>query len=251
MSRRLRLLGVSLLLLIALSAVTVSVSAQNSGQTDIQIDIDDNGDADLVIDNHVSLGTQSERQAFDSILSNQTRLNEMGDEAAAPFKSFAERASQEIERNMSVSVKSVKGTRDGETGTISITLSWENFGRVDDSRVYVGDVFEGGLRLSEGQSLSVVAPEGYSLSEESVLPDGRIKQDTVTVEGPIEMNQSLRLVYTPVEDGEASNQTQDVNETQNGEQNQGQGGNGMPGFGLLAGSVALIGVAALRELQLT
>ncbi|XGI84178.1 hypothetical protein ACEU6E_02705 [Halorutilales archaeon Cl-col2-1] len=245
MSRRLRLLGVSLLLLIALSAVAVSVSAQNPSQTDIQIDIDDNGDADLVIDNHVSLGTQSERRAFDSILSNQTRLDEMGAEAAAPFESFAERASEEVERDMSVSVESVEGTRDGETGTISITLSWENFGRVDDSRVYVGDVFEGGLSLSEGQSLSVVAPEGYSLSEgDSEIPEGAVDGNTVTLEGPVEVDRTLGVVYVSEEGDGGDGGAEGEDSQADGEG--AEDGNGMPGFGVVGVLASLLFFGARR-----
>lgn len=61
-------------------------------------------------------------------------------------------------------------------GVVTFVFTWENFARQDGDAVVVGDVFRGGLLLTEDDALEVVAPEGYEAADVSPAPDERDDQ---------------------------------------------------------------------------
>lgn len=56
-------------------------------------------------------------------------------------------------------------------GVVTFEFRWEGFAPVDGDRLVVGDVFEGGLFIAEGDSLEVVAPAGYRIASAEPTPD--------------------------------------------------------------------------------
>lgn len=55
-------------------------------------------------------------------------------------------------------------------GVVSFSFTWTNFARVDGGRLLVGDVFEGGFFLAEGDSLVVEVPSGYAVGTADPRP---------------------------------------------------------------------------------
>lgn len=56
-------------------------------------------------------------------------------------------------------------------GVVSFRFRWDGFANVTDERVAVGDVFGGGLFLSENDSLRLTAPPGYEVAAVDPAPD--------------------------------------------------------------------------------
>lgn len=58
-------------------------------------------------------------------------------------------------------------------GVVTYAFTWEGFARTDGDTVTVGDAFEGGFLLSEGDTLTFVPPPGYGVAAADPDPDRR------------------------------------------------------------------------------
>lgn len=121
----------------------------------------------------------------------RTRLDT--DQAAEEYRAFQDRFEANTTRYAGAFEESVTGivdnaaaatgremTADGVSATTSIQsvprrwgivtyeFRWVGFAAVDGERLRVGDVFEGGFFIAEGDRLEIVAPDGYRV--ESVAP---------------------------------------------------------------------------------
>lgn len=56
-------------------------------------------------------------------------------------------------------------------GIVTFEFQWEGFALKDGNRLLVGDVFEGGLFIAEGDSIEVAAPQGYHVASADPAPD--------------------------------------------------------------------------------
>lgn len=56
-------------------------------------------------------------------------------------------------------------------GIVTYEFRWSGFAATDGGRLAVGDVFEGGLFIAEGDSLEIVAPAGYRIDSADPTPD--------------------------------------------------------------------------------
>ncbi|RKD95433.1 putative membrane protein [Halopiger aswanensis] len=93
-------------------------------------------------------------------------------------------------------------------GVVTYSVTWTNFATVADDAVVVGDVFEGGLYLGDGDYLEVVPPAEYEPTETSPPPtetEGR----TVVWTGPEEFaDQQPTVRFEPAEsDATAADET--------------------------------------------
>jgi len=55
-------------------------------------------------------------------------------------------------------------------GVVTFEFRWDGFAASEGDALRVGDVFEGGLFIAEGDSLEVVAPEGYRIESADPAP---------------------------------------------------------------------------------
>ena len=55
-------------------------------------------------------------------------------------------------------------------GVVTFEFRWDGFAATDGDRLLVGDVFEGGLFIAEGDTLEVVAPDGYLIESADPAP---------------------------------------------------------------------------------
>ena len=56
-------------------------------------------------------------------------------------------------------------------GVVTFAFRWDGFAPTERERLVVGDVFEGGLFIAEGDSLEVRAPAGYRIASSDPAPD--------------------------------------------------------------------------------
>ncbi len=77
----------------------------------------------------------------------------------------------------------------GQTrGAIQMSFVWSNFGQPDGERVRVGDIFQGGMYIADGQRL--VVQRGPSLAFAEVQPD----PDSMTQQGDLAASESVTWV---------------------------------------------------------
>jgi hypothetical protein len=58
-------------------------------------------------------------------------------------------------------------------GVVTYEFTWVHFAAQQESRVIVGDVFQGGFFLTSNDTLQIVAPDGYKTSRVEPEPDSR------------------------------------------------------------------------------
>lgn len=204
------------LLLLVLSP-GLAAAQQTDSSVDVEIEVTENGDAVWTVTNEVHLDTENERSAFDAMAENQSRLDEIALDTTTRFRNFADRASQQINRQMDVRMESVDATRENDTGRITVSFTWTNFAETTDNEVVVSDVFQGGLSLEEGQTLSVTGPyPNVDLSAST----GETRDSSAVWTGPVDVNDDVTITFSQEEES--------------------GGGQGLPGFGIAAAVLALL-----------
>ncbi|MFB6284810.1 MAG: hypothetical protein ABEK59_12930 [Halobacteria archaeon] len=228
------------MLLVALAMVT-PVQAAETG-TSIDIEVQENGDADVKIENTVGFSGKSERQAFASISNNSTKVRKLASSTASRFRKFLNRASDQVDRNMTIEdVTASTGTK-GDLGVLIVKFTWTNFAQdTTADKVTVGDVFEGGFSLEEDQSLLLGGPypEVSTNSE-----NGTVSGSTVEWKGPATVNENLTVTYMTQDASDSGTEKGNGSES-GGDSGSGSGGNGQPGMSIVAMFVALAAVALI------
>ena len=63
-------------------------------------------------------------------------------------------------------------------GVIKYQFLWKNFAKLDNNKIIVGDVFEGGYYLSEDEKLEIIFPKGYKIiyiePKADILDDSKV-----------------------------------------------------------------------------
>jgi hypothetical protein len=145
-------------------------------------------------------------------------------------------------------------------GVVTYRFTWTDFAQQSDDRLVVGDVFQGGFRITQNDTLVVSAPSDGRIQNADPEPD-RIDNGTVRWRGPRNFLSSRpRVVFdqspagtdvtpTPTDGTGPSSPTDPGTETQSGpgDDQNGDGGTGDGGDNglLLAGMVVVTVVLAL------
>lgn len=215
---------ISLLFVVVALALTVAPATASAAESDVTLDVEveTDGDAVWLVTNELTLASDSERSAFDALKENQTRLDRLAGTTTARFRNFAERASQQIGRDMTVSRESVEASRNGDMGRVLVTFTWTNFAQTTDDEIVVGDVFSGGFSLEEGQVLRITGPSNPELTAE----EGSVEDGSVVWRGPVAVPENSTVTYAR------------------------NGGivRGLPGFGFTAAVLALLALLAAAAL---
>jgi hypothetical protein len=109
---------------------------------------------------------------------------------------------------MSVELVSADTDREGNTGAVIVRLEWSGFGTLDGDtgNVTVDDVFEGGLSLEEGQTVTVRAPDGYGVGNADA-PGAEVNKSYVRWTGHVEVEEDVSVVFESTEtDGEGDSE---------------------------------------------
>lgn len=204
-------------LLLLVLAPGLGAAQQTDSSVEVEIEVMENGEAVWTVTNEVHLDTENERSAFDDMKENQSRLDDLARDTTMRFRNFADRASQQINRQMDVRMESVDATREGSTGRITVTFTWTNFAETNDNEVVVSDVFQGGLSLDEGQTLTVTGPYANVDLRAST---GETKDSGAVWAGPVDVNDDVSITFS--------------------QEDESGGGQGLPGFGIAAAVLALL-----------
>lgn len=176
MESRLLTLGLLGLLLVTLLGIVVKTMPQQEEFTGYTVTLESDGDAFWVIEHKFPISSDEEEQGFREYIRS---LGESSEELEALFRETIEEilseASRVTGREMGVSGLevnvSITQTITGRLGVLTVSFLWTGFGRVEGGELVVGDVFQGGLYLFEGDTLTFRIPEGSQISRVSPNPD--------------------------------------------------------------------------------
>ncbi len=185
-----------------------------AGETHLEVQLQDDGDAEWSVTVAVSIEDDDDREDFEAFAA-EFEAGEVGlDLGVDTFEQAADAAAPESDREMAIrsvnrESEIVNGTDDGEAveerGLLRVTFTWESFARIEaDDTMYVDDVFtttEGTWLpgLTAEQSLTIRSPPGYGSPTTS--PIGAEDQD-LHWEGPETFEPGyFTIVYSPTATG--------------------------------------------------
>ncbi len=146
---------------------------QEFDSTTFVVTVDEDGDATWTF-RHERRLTAEEEADFEAFTEEfQEEETDIYDEFTVQAQALADSGTDRTDREMEADEFNRSAGvdyRPNAMGYVEMSFTWSGFAAVDDGRVVVGDVFEGGLYIGPDQSF-VVQPEG-TLAFENVQPEG-------------------------------------------------------------------------------
>jgi len=171
-----RILLTLLTLVCAQFLFTAMAEFQELGTT-IRIDLYQNATARWTFETRINLTDQVQLEAFTLFVEEQN-LNKSNliQQFSDRFSPLVDRASAYTGRQMraydfDVSFKVIPTLTGGYLGLIAYSFMWEGFAVKDKGKLVLGDIFEGGLYLYDGDKLIISIPSNYTLSTVTPVPD--------------------------------------------------------------------------------
>ncbi|MBM4400577.1 MAG: hypothetical protein FJ045_01350 [Crenarchaeota archaeon] len=169
--------GFAVILLLSVFLIGTGLcQATLTENTSTRIEVRKDGAAAWIIENLFLLKTEEDVTIFQQYMTEfeaekQAYLSEFSTKTAA----LVSRASVVTGRSMSaenfqVTIDMVQ-TATATYGVITYRYDWVGFAKVEETRVTVGDVFEGGFYLFQGDVLTIQYPSGYAVTATVPTPD--------------------------------------------------------------------------------
>ena len=223
-----RTVGVLLCLAVAASLLTAPAAAQ-TGEEGVLVELEPNGDADVSVTFTYDLDGESERAAFEELRENETARAALAERFGGRMAAVAEDASAATGREMSVVDPTAELRRDGDVGTVELSVAWSNLAAVDGDRLTVTEPFASGF--DPDRTFTVAVPEGYGIASSGPSPsEGDGSSATWDAETSLD---GLELVVEPTGDDGGTDEEGTPGATEDS-----------PGFGV-AVAVAALSVAAI------
>lgn len=219
------ILGVGVVLLVALAGVAIGAAGSagaataDDAQPGFVVDLDDDGDATVTLVRTYDLSDADEQAAFEDLREDEDAQTQITDRYETRLQSVAEAATVASEREMSVHSGTVDFERADDTGIVRLTVRWDGLAAVDGEVLTLEEPFASGF-VAE-QPLTVTAPAGYELTDVEPEPTDRDEQ-TATWDAGTALD-GFTLTASATDDG----------------------ADAIPGFGVVAAALALLGLAAL------
>jgi len=144
--------------------------------TTYQISIDGAGSATWIIERRFILSSEEEVTIFESyIIEFESQKVEYLEEFSNETEILVDRGSLITGRSMRAENFDVTigllETATASYGVIKFQYDWIGFAKIEEERIAVGDVFEGGFYLYKDDTLIVEYPQEFSIQAVSPLPD--------------------------------------------------------------------------------
>lgn len=138
-------------------------AAQTGEERSIVVSVNPDGSAELAATYTFNLTTDSEREAFDELRTNETARQKAQTRFTNRMAAVAQDAENSTGREMSVENTQidVSKTENGDMGVIVVSLRWNGLAAVDDETLVVTEPFKSGF--APDRTFVIEGPEGYSL----------------------------------------------------------------------------------------
>ena len=165
----LKILYIAIFCLISISIVS---AAPDNYKVTYTINIKENGSAIWNVEYRTLLSTKED---FDSFENYSAQINS---KYLVEFRELMQRSSQEaavatartmVARDFNGEAI-IQSTPTGKYGVVHYTFTWTNFAKTGQN-INVGDVFVGGLYLSNDNTLIIQYPQGYTVEQVMPQPD--------------------------------------------------------------------------------
>ncbi|AGB14927.1 hypothetical protein Halru_0281 [Halovivax ruber XH-70] len=171
------LLAGGLLSPIVTGAAVAQQSQPETDNTVTRIEVTENGSAHWTVQIRTRLDTDqrvAEYAAFQDRFRNDTA--QYLDPYRTRMRGVVANAANATDRRMqataftaSTSIQEVPR----RWGVVTYEFTWTNFAASENGQVTVGDVFQGGFFIADGDTLQVVTPDGYEVAHTDPAPDRR------------------------------------------------------------------------------
>lgn len=226
-------------LVVLVVAAAAPAAADGSSEPAYVIQLEENGDARVTVTMTFDLETDDERDAFRTLENDADARNDARDRFAERLSSVAADASEATGRDMTVQDASIDVSTDddGNVGLVTLSVAWTNLAAQQDGRLVVTEPFASGFESD--RPFTVRGPDGHRLDGASPSPDDE-ETNAATWDAGADLS-GFEATFAPAEDSGTS--------VTNTGDDRGNTDVDVPGFGLVAMLVALVGVAALATRQ--
>ncbi|MFP3984800.1 MAG: helix-turn-helix transcriptional regulator [Candidatus Bathyarchaeia archaeon] len=165
---------------------TVSCQDQLSESTTLKIEVGTDGSGRWVIERRFLLKTEEDVAIFQQYISEfETQRAMYLEEFSNKTRRLVERASTITDRSMSAEnfqiIIDLVETATASYGLVKYQYDWIGFAKLEDRRITVRDVFEGGFYLYRDDVLIVHYPSEYALVAVSPEPDDTRDSDRMLI----------------------------------------------------------------------
>ncbi|WP_265110477.1 DUF7345 domain-containing protein [Halosolutus halophilus] len=229
--------------LVVLSGLLVSpvsgagATASDPADTDeptLHVELTADGDATVSLVSVYDLTDEDERDAFETLESDDETRTELLDRFTARMQPVAANASDDVDREMTVTADSIDvRTTDDDRGVVVLSVTWAQLAAVEDDRLVVTEPFASGYETD--RTVVVAGPDGSTIETATPEPDtesdGQASWDAGTEFDGFEAAFSLSAEETGGDETDAADDS-------------------LPGFGVpitAATLLALIGIGIRRD----
>ncbi|MFA9518349.1 PGF-CTERM sorting domain-containing protein [Halopenitus sp. H-Gu1] len=206
-------------------AVGTAAATDHDEGSALVVDLEEDGDATITLISRYDLTDEDERRAVHDLANDTEARSALRDRFESRMASVADDTAEETGRQMSVSEGSidVSAPADSDVGTVALSVHWSGLAAIDGESLVLTEPFASGF--SPDRTFVVSAPDGYAATsvtpEADAVENGSLRWDAgTTLEG-------FEVTFEP------------TTETTDGS---GTSESSAPGFGILAGILALVGV---------
>lgn len=208
--------------------VAAQSAATDSSDARLLVDLRADGSATVTLVRGFDLTTDTERTAFERLQGNESAQATMQAQFTDRLASVAQTLAAETGRETAVRDAGATVTVDGDTGIVALSVTWDGLAVVDGDRLVLAGPFADGFAFDG--VVSVDAPDGYELVAATPTP---VDESDEQATWPGDELDGYRAVFAP--DGTETTGTAGTTSTTS------------PGFGVLAGVVALLSLLALAS----
>lgn len=187
---------VALSLGLSTGAVAAAEADDRPADGQLVIELDTNGDADVVFTDEFDLTDPQQRALFEDLRESEEFRRAAAGQVRGGMQSVSERVAEDLDRELVIGEVTAETTVDGETGTVAYGFRWENLAALEGERIVLSEPFS--TYTSLDRELVVVAPDGYELA--SVSPEPSRQDDAVARwPGLTEFGDGFEVVAAPAE----------------------------------------------------
>ncbi len=223
-------------LLVAMVLLTPAMASTGAAQSGDQlpskpafiVDLEDDGSAHVAVTVTFNLSSDEERQAFQSLRENESARQQRTEQFGERMRAIAAATQNETGREMAVRDAAIEFVEQDGTGIVALSVTWEGLAARTDEGLVLQEPFTSGFDVN--RTFRVVGPQGYTLTAATPEPTER-RENAATWEPSADVD-GFRAVFAQATETTATEAS-------------GVSGMSGPGFGILAGVIALLTGAAV------
>ncbi|WP_096388953.1 DUF7345 domain-containing protein [Halopenitus persicus] len=146
---------------------SVAATDHPADESAFVVDLEDDGDATVILRLTYDLETDDERAAFEALRNDSAARTDLRDRFASRMRSVANETTTDVDRATSIDDSSVDLTASDGIGVAELSVRWTGLAATTDGSIVLTEPFASGFEPD--RQFVVEVPDGYSVTE--VGPD--------------------------------------------------------------------------------